>query len=796
MLRTHLKIALRTLRRYPSFTTINVLGLAVGLAACSIIALYVHHERSYDEHHDKAERIVRVTTHYQQDDHHWATTSPPIGPALEDALPEVETVARFVPFSGDRVLRYRDREFVESNGVFADSTVFDVFTMPLIRGNPETALSTPYTVVLSENLAQKYFGSTNPVRRTIDVVDWAELTVTGVMENPPSTTHLPVEFMISMATFYQREPAWTQERTWERFYTYALLRSAADRAAVRDKLPAFAKTFYEGEFESPTDAIRLGLQPILDIHLHSHLDREFRPNGDVRNVYLFSAIALFLLLLACVNYINLATAQAMRRRQEVGVRKALGANPRRLVGQFLGESILLASCALVLAAVLIPLGLPWLNYLAGTSLSVDALRTPGNLASFVALGWGTGLLAGFYPALVLSRFQPLRALHSGRSSASGTIRLREGLVVFQFAVSIFLLAGTAVVYEQLQYVHDKPLGFDRERVASVVLDAGNLRETVRARSETVKQELLRHPEIERVSLAFSYPGGRYNMEPVSVVGDPAAQNVETRISWGVDRDYLTTLGVEVVEGRDFSELSPADTSGWIVNRAAVRHFGLENPIGQTLEWRGYAAEIVGVTEDFHYASLRETIEPLALPLRPDAGGTLLVRTQSGQSAAALRSVEDDLAQMTPNLIFRYSFLDERFEGLHSGASQLRDIFAIFAGLALFIGCLGLFGLAAFTAQQRTKEIGIRKVLGASMSSIVGLLSKEFAQLVLVAFVVAAPLAYWAMHRWLSNFAYRIELGPTIFAVAGSLALGVALITVSYQALRAARLDPATTVREE
>lgn len=796
MWHTHLKIALRNLQRDPGFTTINVVGLAVGLAACSIIALYVQHERSYDEHHEKAERIVRITTHYQQDDHHWATTSPPIGPALEDALPEVETVARVIPFSDDRVLRFRDREFVEPNGVFADSTVFDVFTLPLVRGNAETALSTPYTVVLSENLAQKYFGSANPVGRTIEVVDWASLTVTGVMENPPSTTHLPVEFIISAATFYQREPGWAQERTWERFYTYALLDSASDRAVVRDQLSAFATTFYEGEFNSPTDAIRLDLQPLLDIHLHSHLDREFQPNGDIRYVYLFSTIALLLLLLACVNYVNLATAQATRRRQEVGVRKALGANPRRLVGQFLGESLLLASCALVLAAVLIPLGLPWLNHLGGTSFSVDALRTPGRLASFVALGWGTGLLAGLYPALVLSRFEALRALHGGRSSVSAMIGLREGLVVFQFAVSIFLLVGTAVVYQQLQYVHDKPLGFDRERVAAVLLDAGSLRETVRSRPETVKQELLRHPEIERVSLAFSYPGRRYNMEPISVVGHPSAQSLETRISWGVDRDYLATLGVEVVQGRGFSDLSPADTTAWIINRAAVRHFGLENPIGKVIEWRGYSGEIVGVMEDFHYASLRHTIEPLALPLRSDAGGTLLVRVRTGESTTALRTVEDYLAQMTPTLTFRYSFLDDRFESLHAGANRLQDIFGIFAGLALLIACLGLFGLAAFTAQQRTKEIGIRKVLGATVTGIVGLLARDYLKLVGLAFIVAAPLAYIAMDHWLSDFAYRVELSTSLCLLAGTLALAVALVAVSYHAFNAARTDPTSSLRSE
>ena len=797
MLTNYFKIALRNLKRQKGYTFINVAGLAVGLACCLLIVLYVQDERSYDRHHEKADRIFRLTINYDEGSH-WAPIDPPVGPAFMAQLPEVEQITRIYPFGSRTVLRTEDRQFEETGGVYADSTVFEVFTLPLVRGDPATALTAPGSIVLSQRIAHKYFGNADPMGRTLTVPGWRDFTVTAIMEDVPTTTHLPFDFMTSMQTFYDQAGDWVETaRTWAGFYTYVLLHEPHHAATVTQKAPAFASTFFDGRFDVPAEELmQFVLQPLPEIHLHSSLEKEYRANSDVLYVYVFSAIALFVLLIACINFINLATARAATRMREVGVRKTLGAGRLQLARQFLGEAALMTTMALVLAGVLIVLWLPVFNHLTGKALTLADLQEPRLLLSLLVMTLLTGLISGAYPAFVISGFRPTQALHGpGAGKTTQPARLRKGLVVFQFIISIFLIISTAVVLNQLDYFRTKELGFDKECVVHVRL-GGALDEALENNLETTKQALMRHPAILNVSMAADVPGERYSLESMSVDGHHDDEETMMRIAWGVDHDYLKTLGIELAAGRDFSREAPTDTNAWIINQAAVKRLGLDTAVGRVLRWGNYAGPIVGVAKDFHFASLHHEIEPLVIPLRPGVGGMLLARVQGEQMADALAFLEAALNRRAPGQLFRYSFVADDFDLLYRDEDKLRDVFGYFAGIAIFIACLGLFGLAAFIAGQRTKEIGVRKVLGASVAGIVLLLSREFTKLVLAAFVVAAPLAYFGANWWLDHFAYRIDIPWTIFLVAGLAALAVAWLTVSYQSIRAALADPVEALRYE
>jgi len=796
MLTNYLKIALRNLQRQKGYTFINVAGLAVGLACCLLILLFIRDELSYDRHHENAERMYRLTINYH-DGSHWAPIGPPVGPALMAQMPEIERVARIFPFGTRTVLRYEERVFEESGGIYADSTVFAVFTVPLLRGDPHTALTAPGSLVLSEPLARKYFGQADPMGRTLTVAGWRDLTVTGIMQDVPTTTHLPFDFMVSMQTFYENAGEWAEQaRTWAGFYTYLLLREPGDAETVLQKTPAFLNTFFEETFDGPAaEAMQFVLQPVTDIHLHSKLEKEYRANSDVIYVYVFSVIALFVLGIACINFVNLATARGAGRMREVGVRKTLGALRLQLAGQFLSEAALTAAMALLLAGALIVLSLPAFNHLTGKTLRLSDLGDPTLLAGLALMALVTGLVSGVYPALMISGFRPTEALR-GRSEGTGhPARLRQGLVVFQFAVSIFLIIGTAVVLSQLDFFRTTQLGFDKEHVVHVRL-GGELNEAVRNNLETFKQELLRNPALLNVSLAADVPGERYSLESMTLDGRQDDDGTMMRIAWGVDHDYLKTLGIALTQGRNFSKEAPADTNAWIINEAAARRLGLDEPVGRVLRWDEYAGPIVGVAKDFHFASLHHEIEPLVIPLRPGVGGMLLVRVAARRHTEALPFLQTALDRLVPGQLFRYSFVGDDFDLLYRNEDRLRHVFGYFAAIAIFIACLGLLGLAAFTAQQRTKEIGVRKVLGASITGIVLLLSKEFTTLVGIAFVVAAPLAHLAMSRWLQAFSYHVEISWWIFLLAGLTALVVAFLTVGYQSIRAAVADPVKALRHE
>ena len=798
MFKNYLKIAVRHLLKHKAYSFINSTGLAVGMASCLLILFYVYDELSYDRHHEKANRIYRVTASYKTTGKHWACIGPPVGPALKNAFPEIEQLTRIKFFEGSKpVFRYEEKQFEERDVLYADSTALQVFSLPLVQGNPATALREPRSLLLTQRMARKYFGDEDPMGRTLSVDGSWPLTVTGVLRDLSPRTHMPFEFLVSLSTFYAHAGDWVDKaKTWAGFHTYVLLRAPFMPEQVEQKLPAFVSDFYTGQFEKPAaQVLTLHLQPLTDIHLYSKLEKELGPNSDIASVYIFSAIAFFVLIIACINFINLATAQFTKRLREVGIRKVIGAQRAQLAKQFLGETLVMTFFGLLLALLLLELCTPVFQNLTGKTLAWSDLNLKVLAISVGAIVLFTGLLSGSYPALYISRFQPIQALQGLAARTTHTAVLRKGLVIFQFAISIFLIIGAMIIQHQLKYFHDKQLGFDKEMVVRVLL-RGETQKAVVKNLEAFKQTLRQHSAIMGVGAGSEAPGERFSLETIQREGRKHEPGTQMRILWGADQDYLPALGIKLVQGRNFSNAFASDSMAFILNEAAVRELDLQEPVGAVLRWNNYAGAVVGVTENFHFASLHHKIDPLIIPHRPYQTDQLFVRVQSGQISAALAAIRAELDRITPNQLFQYSFLSEDFNQLYRGEDKLGVVFRYFTGIAILIACLGLFGLAAFAAEQRTKEIGIRKVLGASSSGIVSLLSKDFIKLVLVANLMAWPLAWFAMSKWLEDFAYRIEIGWWVFALAGGLALLIAVLTVSTQALKAALANPVEALRYE
>lgn len=814
MFRNYLTVTVRTLRKHLGYSLINVVGLALGLAGCILIALFVWDELSYDRFHEKVDRIYRVVR--QGED---LSTSALLAPTMEDELSEVERSVRISPRWFDEVLVTRgNTSFYEEDFFFADPAFFDIFSFPLIRGNPDTALERPFTVVLSETMARKYFGAANPLGRTLAIEGpWGEhdFTVTGVVRDVPHNSHFQFNFLASFATRFETEPTPEEIRSWYHVgdYTYILLNEENDVAALQAKMPAFYARHHEArlsripEEEKPDLTNAYTFQSITDIHLYSHLERELEPNSEVRYLYIFSAVALLILLIACINYMTLATARSAHRAREVGVRKVVGATRGQLARQFLGESILLSLLAMVLAAAIVQLSLPAFNQLTGKAISLGIASVPWFGPALLLGGLGIGLLAGSYPALFLSGFRPVRVLKGLTGRSASNAWFRSGLMTLQFAISIGLIAATLIVQHQLDYMKNKRLGLNPEQVL-VVSTRGKLG-TVSQRFGTFKQELLRNPAITHVSTINPILPARpdrlmelWAENPRDASSPEERQAIPRANSVSVGMDVLETLDIPLVKGRTFR---PADfdsiraENGFtpvLINQTAARRFGWEEPLGKEFAccWRP-TPRVVGVVEDFHYQSLKTEIAPLALiPTWWSRHG--LVRVRTDDLASTIDFVETQWEAIAPDYPFAYTFLDDRFAQVYDAEERLAQVFGVFALLAIAIACLGLLGLVAYMAGTRTKEIGIRKVLGASVPDVVALLSKDFLRLVLIAFVIATPVAYGAMGRWLRDFAYRIDLGPAMFLLAGAAALAIALATVSYQALRAAQTDPVEALRYE
>ncbi|SDM58794.1 putative ABC transport system permease protein [Catalinimonas alkaloidigena] len=814
MLRNYFLTAWRNLRKQKGYSFINILGLAVGVACCLLIVLFVQDELSYDRHFPNAERIFRVKSEILFGGNHMygAVVQDPMAETLARDYPEVEASVRFREQGSFLVRRGTQENLKEEKVIYADSTLFQVFQLPMLQGNPQQALREPQTLLLSESAARRYFGpeldkGESILGQTLVLDNEVDYRVTGVVPDLPSNTHFHFDVFLSMVSLEEsRQDNWLSHN----FVTYVLLTDPAAAPALEAKMPHLIETHILPQaaqvlgvndteaFEASGNKLVYTLQPLTDIHLHSDLTAELEPNGSILYVWIFSAIAAFILLLACINFMNLATARAAMRAKEVGIRKAVGSLRQQLVGQFLSESVLVSAVAFVLAVALVQLVLPFYNNFTNKTLTLSLVGTPWTLPLLLVGALVVGLLAGSYPAFFLSAFQPIRVLKGQVVSASRGAFLRKGLVVFQFVTSIVLIIGTLVVGRQLQYIQQKKLGFNKEQVLLIndVYAMGN-------QVQSFKEEIKKLPGVVNASVTGYLPVPSYrNDSPLFPEGNTDQEAAVSMQNWFVDHDYINTFGMEIVAGRDFSVDFPSDSSAILLNESAARAFGFENPIGQRLssitDFRTGATEsltIIGVVKDFHFESLRQHIGPLGMRLGRSQG-SLSVRAQTRDLPQLITALETKWKALAPGQPFAYSFLDDRFTETYRTEQRLGSIFMAFAGLAIFIACLGLVGLATYTATQRTKEIGVRKVLGASVSQIVLLLSREFALLVGVAFLVSVPLSLWIMHRWLDAFAYRTDLSWQPFALAGGAALVVALLSVGLQSLKAARSNPVRSLRSE
>ncbi len=801
MLRNYLKIAVRNLLKHKAFSFINIIGIAIGLACFLLIALYVRDELGYDRFHQKSDRIYRVTRTFLSSEGtpslRLAQAAPPFGPLIKQDFPEAEQVVRTLETNS--LLRYGEQSYNEENLFVAEENLFRVFDFKLVNGNPAKALVNPFSILFSRPMAEKYFGKENPVGKTVRLDSQFELTVTGVFEPLPAQSHFHPRFLLSFSTLsdprvYGAEGLRTN---WSdnSFNTYVLMANGADPQRMERAFPAFQNRHVPADDgkKSSTWSV-LTMQPLTDIHLHSHTDSEIEPTSDIRYVYLFSAIGLFILLIACINYMNLATARSAGRAKEVGMRKVAGALRSQLIAQFLSESVLLVVLALGLAVGLVLLGLPLLNEFTQKTLTIRQLLDPVFLGVLVAITGLTGLVAGSYPAFFLTSFRPIGVL-KGRVTAAGGGRLRQVLVVAQFAIAVALIISTAVVFNQMNYIQHYRLGYEKDRVL-ILPDVGDST----THYETVRQELVQTGLVREMGRSSRIPSGRLldSYGAYAPKGDSLVPVTINLRGLRVDYNFIPSYQIGMAAGRNFSRSFGTDTSMIVLNETAARLLGWtpQQAIGKPFRYGPSNGQIIGVTKDYHFESLHQRVGAIALTLNPTRLNYLSVSLKGGDISAAVQRVEGIWKKYFPGRPFDYQFLDARFDRLYAREQTQQRLFGVFAGVAILISCLGLFGLSMFMAEQRTKEIGIRKVLGATVPGLVALLSRDLLKLVLIALLLASPVAWWAMNQWLDGFAYRTSIGVGVFLLTGLVAISIALLTVSFQAIKAALMNPVKSLRAE
>ena len=811
MLKNYLQVALRNLRNSKSYSVINVVGLAVGIACFIMITLFVRDELSYDRYNKNADQIYRpaFTATFNGREIRSAMSPAPMGAAISHDLPEVAAYAR-MHYEGSCVIRYQNKTFVEQKFLWADSSLFDVFTLQFVSGDPKTALTQPNTVVITESTARKYFGDENPLGKIINSDKNADYMVTGVIKEVPPNSHFHPDFIGSLTTLQDsRDPNWLSNN----YFTYFLLKKGTNpkdfERKINKELVAHAGPQLRAvtgvsleQFLAAGNKVGFVLQPLTSIHLNSHLQYELEQNGNISTVYIFSATAIAILLIACINFVNLATARSERRAKEVGIRKALGSPRSHLVWQFMAESILMSGAAVILAVGIVELLLPLFNGTADKKLSLNLLSDPWSIPLLAGFAIVVGVIAGTYPALYLSSFRPVEVLKSETRRGGRESFLRNGLVVFQFAVSIALFIGTLVIYNQLKYVQTKDLGFDKEECVVI-----SRTEDLSSRIQSFEHELRENRDIASVSNSSAVPGRQWGDSGFWLEGTGADRLVDLE-TMSSDLNFAKTYRLQMASGRFFSKEHPSDTAAVVVNEEVARLFGVKEivgkylvlPLGNAGNTRAETRrlKVVGVVKDFNYHSLHESIRPLVIGLMPDtsAGSFVTLRLAPGNHLNTISFVEQVWKKYAGNEEFNFNFLDNSLQELYTADQRTSKIAGAFSILAIFIASLGLLGLAAFITEQRTKEIGIRKVLGASVPEVVALLSGQFAKWVVVANVIAWPLAYFIMHKWLQNFAYRMDISLWLFIASGAAALVIALLTVSAHAIRAATANPVEALRYE
>ena len=808
MFTNYLKTAFRSLLKNKGFTALNGLGLTLGIATCLLIVLYVLDEMSYDRYNEKADRIYRVNNNikFGGNEGAYAASPAPAAQALKSNFPEIEQVVRFRGAWGIRVKK--DGQYIqEDHAVYTDSSLFAVFTLPMIDGNAASALRDPHSIVITEQTAKKYFSRTNVVGQVLMINENIPYKITGVIRDLPAQSHFHFDFFLSMSTLPEsREDAWLDNN----FNTYILLKPGADHNKLEARFSGFIRKYMGPQlqdvlhvnfdaFEQGGNYYRFSLFPLTRIHLESNSPDDLAPNGNIEYIYIFSAIALFILLIACINFMNLSTARSANRAREVGVRKVLGSPRKYLIAQFLTESVMVTMAGAVLAVLLAWALLPLFNTISGKELTVSYHLFRQLLPVLLLFVLIIGCLAGSYPAFFLSAFQPIDVLKGKLASGFKGGRLRSFLVVFQFAISFFLITSTLVVYQQIKYMQSRDIGYNRDHVLIVQNTS-----TLGSQARSFKQEIRQLSGVDNATLTSGLPTADYG-NATSFFEDRALDQKRAINSqrWSVDEDYLSTLGIKLQSGRNFSREMPTDSSAVIINEAAAKLLSYPDPLNHPLYApvdnflkKIYTYHIIGVIKDFNFRSLRQNVTPLVLILDEDRGA-LSIRIRAGANIPALMAqVKDKWKSLSPNQEFAYSFMQEDFDSLYRAEQRIGKIFISFSTLAILIACLGLFGLVTYAAGQRTREIGIRKVLGAGIATIVRMLSKDFVKLVMLAILIASPLAWLAMHKWLQGFAYRIDISLWVFIIAGLIALLIALLTVSFQTIRAAMANPVNSLKTE
>ncbi len=812
MLKNYLKIALRNISNHKVYSFINITGLSIGIACCILILLYVQYELSYDTYHEKSDNIYRVSREWWNSDGttslHLGHVAPSGGYHLKETFPEILEMVRFVNVGGMKVT-YGDKTFVE-DGIFgADEGTFRVFSWKLLKGDPETALSQPNSGVISEDIALKYFGDEDPMNKVLKCSIRGmnfDFIVTGIMENTPHNSHAHFDFFYSMETIgnafaamYGQKDFMTRNWGSNNWATYVLMPEGYNIKGLEDQMHDFMKE----KMNNPRVRTTLHFWKLTDIHLHSHLDSEIEANSDITYIYIFSAVAFFILLIACFNFMNLSTARSSLRAKEVGMRKVAGAFRKQLIAQFIGESVLIAVFSLILASIIVLLVLPAVNSFVDLPLEYNVFQNLTIASGLIIIILFIGFVSGSYPAFFLSSFRPVSVLRGDRTAQSKSSFFRTVLVITQFAISIILIISMGVVGDQLEYIRNKRLGFIKEHLVTFGMPTN-----MSSRFESIKTQLNVHPDILSVTASTRIPSGRLLD---SQGGRIASADTMARIQFRLadipcDQDYFKTFGIELAAGRDFSKDFTTDkVEAFVINETAASRFGFQTPsdaVDQAIQYSMLdrntprKGTIVGVVKDFHFESLHQPIVPVIFYYNERRFRVLTVKINSRDISSTLEHIEGIWNNYNPDIPFDYGFVDERFDRLYNYEAKLSQVFGGFAALAVIIACLGLFGLASFTAERRRKEIGIRKVLGATVPGMVSLLSREFTVLVIISNIIAWPVAYYMMNRWLQSFAYRADLNITTFIFSGAAALFIALLTIGFQAARSAITNPVNSLRYE
>jgi len=807
MFKNYFKTAWRNITRHKAYSAINILGLAIGIAACLLILQYVSFELGYEDFQVNKDRIYRV----QQDRYdngklstQWAAGAYAVGNSFKAAIPEIEDYVKVVG-NGRVTAEVNNQPLKIEKVYFTSNSLFNVFTYPLLAGNKNESLKEPFTAALSETTAKKIFGTANVVGKALRLNGRDNYTINAVYKDPPVNTQLKPDLPLSYATFEK----WTTDSSgngpetawqWDGCLTYLLLHKGADPNVVEKKFVPVVQKFTAEDMKKYNAGVIYHLQPLKDIHLYSHYMMEPGENGDGKTVYLLLGIALFIVVIAWVNYINLATARAITRAREVGVRKAVGSQRKQLVVQFLSESAVLNGFALVLAIAIVLIAIPGFNKLSGQQLSFSLFSQSNFWLGLIALFLVGVFFSGLYPAFVLSGFKPIEVLKGKMGGTKQSAVLRKSLVVFQFAASLFLLIGTVTVYQQIQYMRKQSLGLSIEQTLIIPQPIVGIDSTFLQKITAFKQELQRQSSIKNITVSTSIPGEPvgWNAGGIKLVGQNESKSKQYRVI-GVDYDYINTYGLKLIAGRPFSKEFGSDKHSVIFNKKGIEQLGFTKPedaLGKKIDFWGDQYTIEGVAENFHQQSLREAYEPLILRLIPDVNGSISIKTTAANASNTISAVKAEWSKFFPGNTFEYFFLDDHFDEQYKADQRFGQVFTLFTSLAILVACLGLFGLASFTTLQRTKEIGIRKVLGASVSSIVNLLFKEFVLLLVIAFVIAAPIAWFSTSNWLQGYAFRIDLHWTYFVLPFITIIAIALITVSFQSIKSAIANPVKSLRTE